>query len=491
MGRGSGAARRLAVLTLVVALAARQAAARDFYGILGVAKDADDRTIKRAYKKQALKWHPDRHAADKKQAEDKFKDIAAAYETLTDPEKRRLYDQFGEEGLKGGGPGGGPGGPGGGFQFHGDPFEMFNMFFGGGGGGGGRQFHFGGGGGGGQQFHFGGGGGGFPGGGMGGGFPGGGMGGGMRGGHGRGGGGGGGLYDGDSNVEELDAASFPQGGASNNWVWLVEFYAPWCGHCQQLAPKWSAVAKALKGVVKVAAVNCDVHKAVCSAQGVQGYPTIKALAPGSSRWQEYAGDRGAKALSDWATGLIGSAVTSVRKEAELAAFLGQCGGAGAKRGAKGGSAAWGVCLLLLSDKGSVPSLWKALSVAFKGKAALGFVGPDAKAVLSELGPAAAGAKVVTVCNGDLRTAEAYAGALKSAQLQRHISGYASGSKCAAQVVLDASTDLAKMKVSQLKTLIAAKGVDCTGCLEKADYVGALQRWLREQQAGGGGAKQEL
>jgi protein disulfide-isomerase A6 len=78
-----------------------------------------------------------------------------------------------------------------------------------------------------------------------------------------------------------------------------------------------------------------------------------------------------------------------------------------------------------------------------------------------------------------------AGTVKSEPLQRHISSYASGKKCAAQVVLDDSTDLQALKVGQLKALITAKGVDCSGCLEKADYVAALKAWLQQQK------KQEL
>jgi protein disulfide-isomerase A6 len=76
-----------------------------------------------------------------------------------------------------------------------------------------------------------------------------------------------------------------------------------------------------------------------------------------------------------------------------------------------------------------------------------------------------------------------AGKLKSDPLQRHINSYAAGKKCAGQVVLDSTTDLSKMKVAQLKALVTAKGVDCSGCFEKGDYVSALKGWL-EQQAGG-------
>ena len=78
----------------------------DFYKILGVSKDATEDDIRKAYRKCAAQWHPDKFAsksdAEKKEAEAKFKQIGAAYECLKDPEKRAIYDQHGVEGLRGG-----------------------------------------------------------------------------------------------------------------------------------------------------------------------------------------------------------------------------------------------------------------------------------------------------------------------------------------------------------------------------------------------------
>ncbi|KAL4450637.1 hypothetical protein ABPG77_000993 [Micractinium sp. CCAP 211/92] len=108
-------------------------AERDFYQILGVSRDADKKTIKSAYRQLARKFHPDvNKEAD---AEDRFKDISAAYEVLSDDEKRGIYDRFGEQGLKGGFAGAGAGGMGGMGDFS-NPFDIFETFFGGGMGGG-------------------------------------------------------------------------------------------------------------------------------------------------------------------------------------------------------------------------------------------------------------------------------------------------------------------------------------------------------------------
>ncbi|KAF2899468.1 hypothetical protein ILUMI_06711 [Ignelater luminosus] len=98
-----------------------------YYKILGLSNTAPDDEIKRAYRRLALKYHPDKNKTSG--AEEKFKEVAEAYEVLSDKTKRDIYDQYGEEGLKGIG---GPSSPGGNFQytFHGDPRATFAQFFG-------------------------------------------------------------------------------------------------------------------------------------------------------------------------------------------------------------------------------------------------------------------------------------------------------------------------------------------------------------------------
>ncbi|CAI9097246.1 OLC1v1033626C2 [Oldenlandia corymbosa var. corymbosa] len=82
----------------------------DYYKILQVDKNAKEDDLKKAYRKLAMKWHPDKNPTNKKEAEAKFKQISEAYDVLSDPQKRQVYDQYGEEGLKGQVPPSGAGG---------------------------------------------------------------------------------------------------------------------------------------------------------------------------------------------------------------------------------------------------------------------------------------------------------------------------------------------------------------------------------------------
>ncbi|MEX1052625.1 MAG: DnaJ C-terminal domain-containing protein [Patescibacteria group bacterium] len=119
----------------------------DFYDILGVSKNSTQQEIKSAYRKLALKWHPDKNKTNEAEAEAKFKEINKAYEVLADPKKREMYDQHGESAFKGGAGGQsynynqGPfsytytssgGNPFEDVDFGGysDPFEIFEQFFG-------------------------------------------------------------------------------------------------------------------------------------------------------------------------------------------------------------------------------------------------------------------------------------------------------------------------------------------------------------------------
>ena len=108
---------------------------RDYYEVLGVEKGASAEEIKKAYRKSAMKYHPDRNPGDK-EAEEKFKELGEAYEVLSDDDKRARYDQFGFAGVDpnyGAGQGGAYGGGFGGFGDFGDLGDIFGSFFGGGG----------------------------------------------------------------------------------------------------------------------------------------------------------------------------------------------------------------------------------------------------------------------------------------------------------------------------------------------------------------------
>ena len=115
------------------------AAKRDYYEVLGVDKNATQEELKKASRKLAKKYHPDANPNNKKEAEIKFKEVNEAYENLSDPQKRRMYDQFGHNGPQGFGGGQGPFGQGGYYSYttsdfgdFGDLGDIFSSFFGGG-----------------------------------------------------------------------------------------------------------------------------------------------------------------------------------------------------------------------------------------------------------------------------------------------------------------------------------------------------------------------
>ena len=113
---------------------------KDYYEILGVGKNATDDELKKAFRKKAKQWHPDANPDNKKEAEAKFKEVNEAYEVLSNPQKRQMYDQFGTADPQQAGFGGGPFGGGNGYYSYstsdfgdfGDLGDIFSSFFGGG-----------------------------------------------------------------------------------------------------------------------------------------------------------------------------------------------------------------------------------------------------------------------------------------------------------------------------------------------------------------------
>uniref|UniRef100_A0A8D3D0Q8 Protein disulfide-isomerase A6 n=1 Tax=Scophthalmus maximus TaxID=52904 RepID=A0A8D3D0Q8_SCOMX len=116
------------------------------------------------------------------------------------------------------------------------------------------------------------------------------------------------LYSSGDDVVELTAANFNREVIQSDGLWLVEFYAPWCGHCRSLAPEWKKAATALKGIVKVGAVDADQHGSVGGPYGIRGFPTIKIFGANKNMPEDYQGARSSQAIVDAAMNSLRSLV---------------------------------------------------------------------------------------------------------------------------------------------------------------------------------------
>jgi len=290
------------------------AASRDYYQLLGVSRSATEQQIKKAFKKAALKYHPDKNR-DNPEAESIFAEIANAYEVLSDSEKRQIYDKYGEKGVKEHEAGGQPGGGG----FGGGAFNRFFNQDGG-------SFHFNFGGGGHQQQqrrHY------------------------------------------EKFYENTDVINL---GLSNlgqllrrEEIWMVEFYHPGCKPCQQLKDEWIKLAEKMYGIFKVAAVNCleDEEEELCEEYGVNKYPAVLYFSENASDFPEdYEGDKTVQAISSFAVRRMQSFVRLV-KGSNYEDFV--------KRSPDVTK------VLLFTSKKATPPLYKALSKELKSKLAFGEV----------------------------------------------------------------------------------------------------------------------
>ncbi|KAL9612182.1 MAG: hypothetical protein Q9167_003218 [Letrouitia subvulpina] len=185
-----------------------------------------------------------------------------------------------------------------------------------------------------------------------------------------------GLYSKKSAVLQVDGKSYDKLIAKSNMVSIVEFYAPWCGHCQNLKPAFEKAAKSLDGLAQVAAVNCDDdgNKPFCGTMGVQGFPTLKIVKPskkpGKPTVEDYQGARSTKDIVDAVKQAIPNNVKRISDKG-LNSFL----------DSKNETAK----AILFSDKGTTSALIKVLAAEYhdaisfaqirnKEKAAVGMFG---------------------------------------------------------------------------------------------------------------------
>ncbi|CAJ0548650.1 Ff.00g022630.m01.CDS01 [Fusarium sp. VM40] len=134
------------------------------------------------------------------------------------------------------------------------------------------------------------------------------------------------IYTKNSPVLQVNARNYDKLIAKSNYTSIVEFYAPWCGHCQNLKPAYEKAAKNLDGLAQVAAIDCDeeVNKQFCGSMGVQGFPTLKIVRPGKKSGkpvvEDYQGQRNAGAIQEAVMSKINNHVKRV-SDKDLDSFL--------------------------------------------------------------------------------------------------------------------------------------------------------------------------
>ncbi|MCJ1407928.1 hypothetical protein MMC19_001999 [Ptychographa xylographoides] len=222
-----------------------------------------------------------------------------------------------------------------------------------------------------------------------------------------------GLYSKGSAVLQLNAKNYDKLIKHSNQASIVEFYAPWCGHCKSLKPAYEKAAKSLEGLANVAAINCDDedNKAFCGSMGVKGFPTLKTVRPtlkrGKGIMTDYQGARTAPAIVEAVKSLIPNHVKLV-SDKELDEWL-----ATDNTTAKA---------ILFSDKGTTSALIKVLSVDYFGTINIGQIKDKDTAAVSTFGVTKY--PTLVVLPGGTASAVVYSGEMAKAPMSEFLSQYA-------------------------------------------------------------------
>ncbi|PYH82941.1 thioredoxin-domain-containing protein [Aspergillus uvarum CBS 121591] len=226
-----------------------------------------------------------------------------------------------------------------------------------------------------------------------------------------------GLYTKKSPVLQVTSKNYDQLIAQSNHTSIVEFYAPWCGHCQNLKPAYEKAAKNLDGLAKVAAINCDedANKPICGQMGVRGFPTLKIVIPGKKpgkpRVEDYQGARTAKAIVEAVVDRIPNHVRRLTDK-DLDGWLASTNGDAAATTPKA---------ILFTDKGTTSALIRALAIDFLGAIQVAQVRSKETAAVERFGVTAFPTVVLVPAGGTEQDAIVYDGELKKAPLVAFLS----------------------------------------------------------------------
>lgn len=175
---------------------------------------------------------------------------------------------------------------------------------------------------------------------------------------------------------------------------ILEFYAPWCGHCQNLKPAYEKVAKNLNGLAKVAAINCDddANKPFCGQMGVQGFPTLKTIKPGSKPGrpivEDYQGERSAKAIAEAVVDKIPNHVKKLQ-DSTIDKWL--------------ADSASSTKAILFTEKGTTSALIRALAIDFLGSISVAQIRSKETAAVEKFGVSDFPSVVVIQADGSPHT----------------------------------------------------------------------------------------
>ena len=107
------------------------------------------------------------------------------------------------------------------------------------------------------------------------------------------------FFSKDTSVIQLNKDNFENEVIKSDNLWLILFYAPWCGHCKAFHPQYEKLAKASKGVFKIGAVNCEDNRDLASKYKISGFPTVLFFGEDKTKTEEYEGDRKAEKIIDF------------------------------------------------------------------------------------------------------------------------------------------------------------------------------------------------